>query len=166
MDINFWSILLAALASLVVGAVWYHPRVMGKAWQRAAGISDEQIQGSNMLRIFGLTYLLSCLAAFALIFSVVHQFHVYSMLADQPDATKAGTELNNWLLDFMGKYGRNFRTFKHGAFHGTLMGLFFATPLVGINALFERRSWRYIFIHAGYWTITLAIMGGVLCALA
>jgi hypothetical protein len=36
-------------------------------------------------------------------------------------------------------------------------------PLIGINSLFERKSFKYIFIHTGYWIISLALMGGVLC---
>ncbi|MEM1124806.1 MAG: DUF1761 domain-containing protein, partial [Bacteroidota bacterium] len=33
-----------------------------------------------------------------------------------------------------------------------------------MNALFERRGWKYIWIHTGYWFITLALIGGLLCA--
>ena len=64
----------------------------------------------------------------------------------------------------MDQYGQNFRTFKHGAFHGTLSGIFYAFPIIAINALFERRSWKYIWIHTGYWILTLALMGGTVCA--
>jgi hypothetical protein len=32
--------------------------------------------------------------------------------------------------------------------------------------LFERRSWKYIFINAGYWILTLTLMGGIICAYA
>jgi hypothetical protein len=47
-----------------------------------------------------------------------------------------------------------------------MSGLFFAFPIVGINGLFERKSWKYIFIHAGYWMLTLMLMGGIVCAFA
>jgi hypothetical protein len=61
------------------------------------------------------------------------------------------------------KYGHNFRTFKHGAFHGILSAVFFALPVLGIQAMFERRSGKYIFIHLGYWVITFVLMGGIIC---
>lgn len=35
-----------------------------------------------------------------------------------------------------------------------------------INALFERRGFKYIAIHTGYWLITLAIIGGLMCQFA
>ena len=66
----------------------------------------------------------------------------------------------------MDTYGGNFRTFKHGAFHGTLYSVFLVLPLIGINALFERKSWSYVWIHVGYWALTLALMGGVISAFA
>lgn len=64
---------------------------------------------------------------------------------------------------FMADYGNVFRTFKHGALHGTIAGIFIALPIIGTNALVERKSAKYIFINAGYWVVTLAIMGAIVC---
>ena len=33
----------------------------------------------------------------------------------------------------------------------------------GTNALFERKGFRYIAVNAGYWILTLMIMGGIIC---
>jgi hypothetical protein len=66
--------------------------------------------------------------------------------------------------DLMTQYGGNFRTFGHGAGHGVMFTVLFVLPLIAINALFERRGWKYIFIHTGFWLINLALMGGLLCA--
>jgi len=63
------------------------------------------------------------------------------------------------------KYGSNFRTFKHGAFHGILASLMLALPLIGINALFERKGFKYIAINVGYWIVSFAIMGGIVCGM-
>ena len=64
---------------------------------------------------------------------------------------------------FMDDYGSSFRTFKHGALHGLLAGLFLVLPIVGTNGLFERKSWKYILINTGYWTVALIIMGAIIC---
>ena len=63
----------------------------------------------------------------------------------------------------MDAYGTTYRTFGHGAIHGFMTGLFFALPVVGVNALFERRSWKYTLIAGGYWIVTCLIMGGIIC---
>ena len=67
------------------------------------------------------------------------------------------------LGEFMEVYGDRFRTFEHGALHGMMGGLFIVLPIMGTNNLFERRSFKLTLINTGYWTITLALMGGVLC---
>lgn len=164
MEFNFLFVLLAALIPLIIGAVWYHPKVFGTAWAATAGVTEEQMQSGNMLKIFGFTYVLSVLAALALSGMVIHQGHVYSVLLGEPGLNEAGSELNSYVTNFMEKYGRNYRTFKHGAFHGVIAGLFFAMPILGINAMFDRKGFKYIAINAGYWIAALALMGGVLCA--
>ncbi|HQU61141.1 MAG TPA: DUF1761 domain-containing protein, partial [Saprospiraceae bacterium] len=96
----------------------------------------------------------------------IHQVHLYSILVDEPGFGDENSEVMKMLTGFMDQYGQNFRTFKHGAFHGTLNGIFFALPVLGINALFERKGWKYILLNGGYWIISLALMGGVVCAFA
>lgn len=60
--------------------------------------------------------------------------------------------------------GAEFQTFKHGALHGVLAALFLGIPVLATNALFDRRSLQYILINAGYWIVSFALMGGILCA--
>ena len=51
------AMLVAAISALVVGFIWYNPKVFGNAWMKAAGVTDEQIKGGNMVKIFGLALL-------------------------------------------------------------------------------------------------------------
>ncbi|MCD6064529.1 MAG: hypothetical protein K0R82_2440 [Flavipsychrobacter sp.] len=163
MEFNFLIIPLAALIPLFVGFIWYNPKVFGTAWIKSTGLTEEQLKGANMLKVFGLTYLLSIMVALALSAMVIHQTHLFSILKDEPGINEKGTEMNMYLTDFMTKYGSNFRTFKHGAFHGTLGGILLALPIIGVPALFERKSGKYIFINAGFWIVSMALMGGVIC---
>ena len=71
-----------------------------------------------------------------------------------------------YFQDFLAQYGDRFRTFGHGALHGSMVGLLIVLPVMGTNALFEKKSIKYVMINAGYWTITLALMGGILCQTA
>lgn len=166
MQINFIIILVAAIIPLIIGFIWYNPKVFGTAWKSASGLSDENIKGANMPLIFGLTFFLSFLFAMSLQFMVIHQWSIYSILANEPGIREPNSEIGRWLNEFMAKYGSNFRTFKHGAFHGTVGGFMIATPIIAINALFERKGFKYIAINAGYWIVSMAVMGGVICAFA
>ncbi|WP_298301413.1 DUF1761 domain-containing protein [uncultured Erythrobacter sp.] len=64
-DFALWPVLAGAAAFFVVGAIWYGV-IFGKAWQKAAGMSDEDVQGGNMPLIFGLTFLFEVLIAMVL----------------------------------------------------------------------------------------------------
>jgi hypothetical protein len=91
--------------------------------------------------------------------------HVYSIFANAPTMSDPNSELGLMLKDFMGKHGSNFRTFKHGVLHGVIGAITIALPVIGINALFERRSFEYVAIHFGYWLVTMGLMGGVICGM-
>ncbi|MEP1421579.1 MAG: DUF1761 domain-containing protein [Erythrobacter sp.] len=64
-DFALWPVLAGAAAFFVVGAIWYGV-LFGKAWQKAAGLSDADAQSGNMGLIFGLTFLFEILIAMVL----------------------------------------------------------------------------------------------------
>ena len=152
------SALAAALSTFIVGFIWYHPKVFGNAWMKAEGLTEDELKKGNMAKIFGLSFLFSFIAGFFIIHTVViHQFGALGMIGgDTTIATASYTA-------FMAEYGTAFRTFKHGALHGTLLGLLFVLPVIAINGLYAHKSWKLILITAGYWIVSLAIMGGIIC---
>ena len=60
--------------------------------------------------------------------------------------------------------GEAYQTFKHGAFHGSLLGVMIAMPIVITNALYEQKSFKYMMINLGYWVVSFAVMGGIVNA--
>ncbi len=52
--------------------------------------------------------------------------------------------------------------FVHGAFHGMMIGLFFAACSMGINYLYQRKSIKLWLIDAGYQVAFLALGGGIM----
>ena len=95
--------------------------------------------------------------AIILQFLVVHQTGAVGMVGGNPEKALPS------FAAFMNDYGTAFRTFKHGALHGTMTGLFFVTPLFGITALYEGRSFKYVMVASGYWIISCAVMGAIIC---
>lgn len=159
MEINFIALLLSALSTLVVGFIWYSPKVFGNIWMKEAGIREEQMKGSNMILIFGMSIFYAFLISFLLQFLVIHQFGAIGMIGGDPSKALPSYQA------FMNDYGTVFRTFKHGALHGFMTGLFLALPIIGVGALYERRSWKYVLIAGGYWVISCMLMGGIICAM-
>lgn len=161
MPTNWYMFLLVGIIPLLIGSIYYNPKVVGGAWMNVNGFSDEDLEGANMPLIFGACYLFSVMMAFILSSFVIHQGGVFSMM--YPDILETGSSAQQEFNDLMSRYGEAQRGFKHGIVHGLMVTIFFVLPLIAINALFERRGWKYIFIHLGYWLICLTLMGGVLC---
>ncbi len=160
---NFLFVALAALIPMIMGFIYYHPKVFGNTWMKAARVTEEQMKESNMVVVFGVSLFLSFLIAMCMYQFVVHQTDYVSLLVNETGYGEEGSAITTQIAAFMETYGNNFRTFKHGAFHGGLVGLFFALPIIMMNGLFETKGIKYGFINGFYWIITLSLMGGVLC---
>jgi hypothetical protein len=159
MPFNLYAVLVASLVTLLLGMIWYSPKVFGPIWMKETGLTEEDLKKGSMLKIFGLTLVYSILFASVMPMLTIHQMGPLGMVGGPALAETAKPSYAAFLAD----YGDVFRTFKHGALHGFMAGLFFALPMIAINGLFERKSWRYISIHAGYWIVVMTIMGAIVC---
>jgi hypothetical protein len=162
---NIFVLLGAALIPMVIGFIWYNPKVFGTAWMKATGLTPDSAKGMNMALVFGLTFVFSFFLAFAMCSLSIHQFHLNSLFFKQP-INDPSTEAGALYKTIMDTYGQSYRTFKHGAFHGVLAGIVLALPIIAINAMFERKGFKYIAINAGYFIVCFALMAGVVCAFA
>lgn len=153
---------VTALIPLLIGFIWYNPKVFGNTWMKGAGLTEESMKGANMALIFGLTYFLSFLIAFGLHSITIHQFGLFGLLQPEQGYTDPAGAIDT-LNGVAAQFATKFRTFRHGVIHGTINGIAILLPVCAINGLFERRGWKYILINAGYWIISTALMGGVIC---
>ena len=62
---NYLAILVAALSTFVIGAVWYGP-VFGKLWMKENGFTEEDLKSANMGKIYGTAFVLELIMAFNL----------------------------------------------------------------------------------------------------
>lgn len=55
-SINYWAVIIAGISAMIVGFVWYMPRLFGKSWMGLIGKSEEQIKaewnGAMLLQTF------------------------------------------------------------------------------------------------------------------
>ena len=63
MQLNYLALLVAALSTFLIGGLWYSPAVFGKAWMRENGFTEESMKGGNMIKIFGVSFLLAIISA-------------------------------------------------------------------------------------------------------
>jgi hypothetical protein len=63
-ELNYWAVLVAALSTFLIGGLWYSPAVLGKAWMRENGFTEEDMKKKGgMGKIFGLAFFLNLVAA-------------------------------------------------------------------------------------------------------
>ncbi len=157
MNVNFLALLLASLSTLAVGFIWYNPKVFGTIWMKETGLTPEDGKDFNMLKIFGLSIVYAFLISFVLQMVTIHQFGALGMVGGDP--SKALPSYNAFMAD----YGTAYRTFKHGALHGFMTGLFMIFPVIGTGALYEQKSFKYVMVTSGFWIVCFTIMGGIIC---
>jgi hypothetical protein len=155
---NIYAYLVAALSTLVVGFIWYNPKVFGTIWMRESGMTEEKMKGSNMAFIFGMSFFYAFLISTVINVLTVHQMGAFGMIGGDVINAKPS------YAAFMADYETAFRTFKHGALHGLLTGLFLVFPIIATNAMYERRSFKYTMVSSGFWIVCFMIMGGIICA--
>jgi len=88
-----------------------------------------------------MAFIYAFFISFVMQFLVIHQ-----MGANSATVGVQGVD-SSVLKNYMDAYGSTYRTFKHGALHGFMAGLFFALPVIGVGSLYERRSWKYVLVR-------------------
>jgi len=163
MEFNFLFILLAVLIPVVIGFIYYHPKLVGTAWIKTTGLTEEKMKDGNMAIILGVSLLLSFLISTVMAIFSTHQTDLFSLFNGNDDLKDASSEISVAVNRVLELAGDKYLTFKHGAAHGMLMSIFLVFPVMAIKNLFERRPFKLTLINSIYWMITLTLMAGVLC---
>jgi hypothetical protein len=62
-EINYWAVVLAMLSSMLVGSIWYTPKVFGSYWMRVAKVDPD---GPSAVGAIVATLLVSFITAWVL----------------------------------------------------------------------------------------------------
>ena len=129
-ELNWLAIIAAALSTFVIGGLWYSPVLFANAWMKSNNFKEEDLKGSNMPKIFGLTFF----------FGLIMALNLAMFLND------------------------NATTAVWGAMAGFLAGFGWVAMAFFITGQFERKSATYMIIHAGYFVVSLTVMGLIIGA--
>jgi hypothetical protein len=64
--ISLLAVLVAAVAAYVIRTLWYSPSLLGSMWMNASALTEEKAKQGNPGLIFGASFVLELVAAFAL----------------------------------------------------------------------------------------------------
>lgn len=135
-SINWLAVLVAGVSAFVLGGVWYSPALFGNAWMRENNFTVDTVKQGNKAKIFGWSFVLSLIMAANL-----------AMFLADPAGENCGPKTD----------------IVWGLTAGLLAGLWVFCGLATV-ALFELRTWRYIFINGGYCLVALGLMGAIIGA--
>ena len=62
-NLNWLAIVVAAVSTFILGGLWYSPLMFVKRWMKETGITEEDTKNTNMIKIFGLAFILSLMAS-------------------------------------------------------------------------------------------------------
>ena len=134
MGVNLWSVLVAAVATMILGFLWYSPLLFAKPWTLAMGYDpndkakmDEMRKGAG--KLYGITFVASLISAF--------------VLAKIIDVTTVNSAL----------YGMKI---------GFAVWLGFVTTDQLTSTLFKKRPIKLYLIDTGYQLVCYLVMGAIL----
>jgi len=134
MGVNLWSVLVAAVATMILGFLWYSPLLFAKPWTLAMGYDlndkakmDEMRKGAG--KLYGITFVASLISAF--------------VLAKIIDVTTVNSAL----------YGMKI---------GFAVWLGFVTTVQLTSTLFKKRPIKLYLIDTGYQLVCYLVMGAIL----
>jgi len=132
--INFWAVLVSAIATMVIGFFWYSPILFAKPWMRLMGFDpNDKAKIAEMRKNAGKIYSLAFVASIA---SAV-------VLAKIIDITTVNT-------------------IPYGMKIGFAVWLGFVTTVQLTGALFGKQPTKLYLINTGYQLVCYLAMGAIL----
>jgi surface polysaccharide O-acyltransferase-like enzyme len=136
LGVNLWAVLVSALATMVVGFVWYSPALFARPWTILMGYDpNDKAKMAEMQKSAGPSYMMSLVASLmsALVLGKIIEV---SGTAGAVDGLKIG------LVVWLG----------------------FVTTVQFTNALFSRQPNKLYMINTGYQAVCYVAMGAILGA--
>jgi len=131
--VNYISILVAAVISFFIGALWYSPLLFARQWVKATGKTKEEIAKGSSTFAYVLTFIAWLIAIYVL--AVVIDYSVG--LDSSPQ-------------------------FLYGILAAFLCWFGFVAAISLIHHLFAQRSIILWFIDSGYVLVSLLVSGAIL----
>ena len=132
MIVTLWPIVAACVASVLIGWVWYHPRVFGTTWMRLANVTPEMAErGKKMMPLSVILSLCGSMLIAYVMNYVGIAFHIF-------DWVGAVFELALWCW------------------------LGFVVPTSLGTILWEQRPFKLYLINTLYWLVTFIAMALIL----
>jgi surface polysaccharide O-acyltransferase-like enzyme len=136
LGVNLWAVLVCAIATMVVGFLWYSPALFANPWMVLMGYDpNDKAKIAEMQKSAGPSYAMSFIA------SILAAFVLGKLISVSGSATAVD-----------------------GLKIGLVVWLGFVTTVQFTNALFSRQRNKLYMINTGYQLVCYVAMGAILGA--
>lgn len=132
-EINYLAVLVAAIATMVVGFLWFGP-LFGKKWAEGQGWTAADRDKAKNMNMTGL-YVQQFIASLIMAYVLAHIVWGMNMALDRDPDLMSGISTGFW------------------------MWLGFIVPLKWGDMLWSGKKFKYASIEFGYWLVNLVVMG-------
>ena len=133
-DVNLLAVLVAAIASIIIGSLWYSPLLFGNTWIKLMGFSKRDMEKAKQKGMAG-SYFVTLIASIVMGYVMAYLIYFMSVAI---------------VID--------------GIMLGVLAWLGFIVPLLIGNVLWDGKPMKLFFIHAFYWLVNVIVMSAILTA--
>ncbi len=135
-SVNYLAVVVAGIVSMGLGFLWYSPMVLGKAWMKEKGYTQESLKKAQkeMGSLYAVSFVVSLITAYVLshVMTMSENFFHYPLLST-------------------------------GLMSGFWMWLGFMMPVQITATIFsDKKNWKLFGIDTGYQLVSILAMGVVL----
>lgn len=134
-SVNYLAIVVAGIAAMAAGFMWYGPALFGKEWMKLMGHTAATMEAAkkDMSKTYAISFALGLVSAYVL-------SHVMTMSQNYFGYPRLSTGLTSAFWMWLG----------------------FIMPVQATEVLFGGKKWKLFAINTGYQLAALAVMGVVL----
>jgi Protein of unknown function (DUF1761) len=133
-NVNWIAIILAAVSTMVVGSIWYSPKMFYKQWARLANVKhDPNFTTNKAIILYGQAFLTSVVTAIVLAYAIA-AFHLVSD--------------DSYLLDAI--------------FVGAVLWVGFVAARFHMHDLFEGRRKKLTLLNTTHELVTIIVMAVII----
>ncbi len=133
--INYWAVIVSAVAAMGLGYLWYGP-LFGKQWIALMGWSKGEMD-RKMKEGVGPQYLLQAAGALVMAYVLAHSI-IFASAFLQQSGLVGGLQAAFWAW------------------------LGFVAPVSMGSVLWDGKPWKLWALNSGYFLVTLLVMGAIL----
>ena len=131
-DVNYIAVLVAAIVSMIIGALWFSPVLFGKMWMQLSGMTDKKLQEAKKKGI-GKSYIIMFVATLVMGYVLAH-----AVQYTQAKTIMEGMQAGFWMW----------------------LGCI-ATVMVGM-VLWDKKPVKLYLLLVAHYLVSLLVMGAIL----